>query len=425
MEQGKKYVMIIMDGAGDIYRDDNGRSPLGIADVPFIDKIAEEGICGKSCTLFDGLPRESLVAQLGMFGWDPFKYYPYGRASAEVLASSGLEIGESDIAFRANFVRFENTRLASYNANYISDEKACALVEMVNRQLGKRFPDIRVYHNSDFRNTLVFSGVGLHPEEFICLEPHENINNCLDVDQLVVARRKACRKVVEYLNAYLREVRGILLEEEANAMMPWSASKAFRLPGFREHTGFTGKAGIVGAMDFLKGIAIAGQLDFFKVGTGKPRTDFEGKGRKVIGMLNAGYDLVICHINAPDEASHMQSLEMKIESLENIDQNIVRPVYEYFMDHMTELGGMMVVPDHFTNVFCNDDRGKRVSSHSLDPVPFALWNNEQCDSAIEFTEDEAEKGVFGKVPVPSLLLMQLLTRFNSHRIPQYGIQVHD
>jgi 2,3-bisphosphoglycerate-independent phosphoglycerate mutase len=425
MNREKKYVLIVMDGAGDVYRDQNGRSPLGIAEIPYIDKIARKGICGKSHTLFEGLPKESLVAQLGMFGWDPFKYYPYGRASAELLASGGLDIGEDDLAFRANFVSIKDGRLVSYNANYISDEKASALVETVNRYLGERFPDIQFYHNSDFRNTLVFRGVGLHPEEFTCLEPHENVNNPVDPDQLVGSRKKENKAAADYLNAYLRQARKILIGEEANAMMPWSASRAFRLPDFKTHTGFNGKAGIVGAMDFLKGIAIAGQLDFFKVGTGKPRTDFYGKGRKVIEMLTSGYDLVICHINAPDEASHMQSLEMKIESLENIDRYVVRPVYEYFMGHVTELGGVMVIPDHFTNVFCNVNGEKRIASHSLDPVPFAVWNNEYCDATVEFTEDEADKGIFGKVPVPSLVLMQLLTSFNSQRTPEYGIQVYD
>jgi 2,3-bisphosphoglycerate-independent phosphoglycerate mutase len=31
MSYEKKHIMIIMDGAGDVYRDDKGRSPLGIA----------------------------------------------------------------------------------------------------------------------------------------------------------------------------------------------------------------------------------------------------------------------------------------------------------------------------------------------------------------------------------------------------------
>jgi 2,3-bisphosphoglycerate-independent phosphoglycerate mutase len=421
MNHKQKFVLIILDGAGDVYRDQNGRSPLGLADIPYMDKIAKKGICGKVRTLFTALPRESLVAQLGMLGWDPFKYYPYGRASAELLASGGINIGENDVAFRANFVSIKDERLISYNANYISDSKALELVEIINDCLGRRFPDIRIYHNSDFRNTLVFKDVGAHPEDFICIEPHENVNNLLELDRLVGAREKECGEVVDYLNVYLRHARKILLEEEANALMPWSASKAFRLPGFSDHTGFVGEAGIVGAMDFLHGMAIAGQLDFFKVGNGKPRTDFEGKGRKVIEMLTDGYNLVVCHINAPDEASHMQLLSLKIECLESIDRYVVRPVYEYFTENMNELGGVLIVPDHFTNVFCNTDGEKRIASHSIDPVPFALWDNENCDAAIEFTEDDADNGIFGKGPISSLSLVPLLTRINAPKIIQHVV----
>jgi 2,3-bisphosphoglycerate-independent phosphoglycerate mutase len=38
MSYEKKHIMIIMDGAGDVYRDDKGRSPLRIAYTPYIEK---------------------------------------------------------------------------------------------------------------------------------------------------------------------------------------------------------------------------------------------------------------------------------------------------------------------------------------------------------------------------------------------------
>jgi 2,3-bisphosphoglycerate-independent phosphoglycerate mutase len=167
---------------------------------------------------------------------------------------------------------------------------------------------------------------------------------------------------------------------------------------------------MVGAMSFLEGIGVAGKIDFCKVGTGMPETDFAGKGERVIRMLCEGYDLVVCHINAPDEASHMRSLELKIACIEKIDQYIAGPVYEYFHYNQTQLGGVMVIPDHYTNVFCGQNGKKRIASHAVDPVPFALWNGESRDRVSELTEEAVLGGKYGGTPLPSLCLIDLLTK---------------
>ena len=69
-----------------------------------------------------------------------------------------------------------------------------------------------------------------------------------------------------------------------------------------------------------------------------------------VELLQKGFGFVVCHINGPDEASHMRDVEAKIRSLEAIDRHIVGPVAEYFRERPEELGGVMVVPDHYTNV---------------------------------------------------------------------------
>ena len=114
----QQFVLVIPDGAADTYRD-NGRSPFALADIRYMDQLAREGVCGLVQTLYDDLPKESIVAQMGMLCWDPHLYYPRGRASCELLALEGVQLNEGDIAFRANLVRMEGNVLASYNADYI------------------------------------------------------------------------------------------------------------------------------------------------------------------------------------------------------------------------------------------------------------------------------------------------------------------
>lgn len=50
-------------------------------------------------TLYPDLPRESLVAQLGMLGWSPHLYYPGGRVSCELLTTGGIGLDDGDLAF--------------------------------------------------------------------------------------------------------------------------------------------------------------------------------------------------------------------------------------------------------------------------------------------------------------------------------------
>ena len=236
------------------------------------------------------------------------------------------------------------------------------------------------------------------------------------MEELIHSKDSQSKQFVERLNKYLFQVAKLLRSEAANAILPWSASETFRLPSFSKNTGFSDKVGIIGAMDFLEGIAIAGSMDFFEVGTGRPDTDFKAKANKIIELLNSDYALIVCHINAPDEASHMGDLNLKISTLESIDEFIVQPVLRYFQENLYQLGGVMVVPDHYTNVLPHQSGEKRVSAHSLDPVPFAMWNGIDNDSVEKFNEESVVKGKYGKYPIPCLSLIELLTGKNNGNI---------
>ncbi len=408
MERPKKqFVLVIPDGAADSYRD-NGRSPFALADIRHMDQVARDGVCGLVQTLYEDLPKESIVAQMGMLCWDPHLYYPRGRASCELLALEGVQLNEGDIAFRANLVRMEGNVLASYNADYIYSAPARVLVNRVNDTLRKEFPSFELYHNSDFRNTLVVRDVQIDPRDLICPEPHESHGVEFDAMHLLAGRTQKSRDVAALINSYLQRVAVVLAGEVGNMLFPWSASKVLSLPPFAEVSGFEGKAAIVGCMDFLHGIAKAGGIESFKVGNGRPDTDYAAKGAKVVDLLRNGYEFVVCHINAPDEAAHMGDLEGKIRSLEMIDEFIVREIVSYFRFHPEQLGGVMIVPDHYTNLPESVSGQKRVDIHSIHPVPFALWNGRERDGVSTFSEDAARAGKYASPPVSHLDLTTVL-----------------
>jgi len=402
-----KTVLIVPDGAADSNRE-RGGSPLNVACTPNMDFIAREGVCGLVQTLYPDLPRESMVAQLGMLGWDPRVYYPRGRASAELLASHGIALNGNDLAFRANFVRMNANMLESYNANYISSENASALISRLSARLAKEFPEFELYHSSDFRSTLVLRDVRVDPRDLVCFEPHENEGREFLPGQLIFGVTKDAVRLAARINHYLAEAATVLGNSQANGLFPWSASRSLQLASFREVTTIAEPAAIVGFMDFLKGIAKAGDMDFFQVGNGRPETDYRAKGEKVVELLEKGFAFVMCHINGPDEASHMRDLDGKIECLERIDQWIVGPVLRYFRQHVNEIGGVLIAPDHYSNIYAYD--GKRSDIHSSHRVPFAVWNNRDRDECVRFDETEALRGRYSEGISHLDLLPLLLNR---------------
>jgi len=394
---GKKYVLIVPDGAADVARI-GGKSPLQLARKPYMDKLAILGITGLMQSLYTDLPKGSIVAQLGMLGYDPYIFYPNGRASCEAIAI-GKNLHDGDIAFRANFVYMKGDILESYNAWYIKSDEASKLILFLQNQLSKKFPEFEIYHNSDFRNTLILRQADVDPRNLICPEPHENMGTRFNIAHLVKGLDAPSEKLAKRINLYLISAKQLLSDKYANGIFVWSPSKALNLPKFYDIHETSGDSAVIGHMDFLHGIAISVGLEFFKLGNGDWNTDYSFKGSKLIELLKKDYHFVYCHINAPDEASHMGDLERKVYSIEQIDQHIVGPVFEYFQKRPGELGGVIVSPDHYTNHFPRKDDIRRSETHSIDPVPFLMWNGSEVDESNSFSEADVVKGKHGQLPI--------------------------
>ena len=82
-----KYVIIVIDGAADLPIPELGnKTPLEYARIPNMDRIALKGRTGLTQTIYPGLPMGSIVANLGILGYNPLRYYPNGRASFEAFS---------------------------------------------------------------------------------------------------------------------------------------------------------------------------------------------------------------------------------------------------------------------------------------------------------------------------------------------------
>ena len=84
---------------------------------------------------------------------------------------------------------------------------------------------------------------------------------------------------------------------------------------------------VVSAVDLLRGIGRYAGLDVLKVAgvTGYLDTNYQGKVDAAFEALK-DKDLVIVHLEAPDETSHSGRLDLKMTAIEDFDAKVVGPM---------------------------------------------------------------------------------------------------
>jgi len=93
-----KYAIIIPDGCADEPQAAlGGKTPLQAAHKPHMDRIAQQGVVGRSNNVPQPLTPASDVATLSLFGYDPLAVYT-GRAPLET-AAMGIALGPDAVSY--------------------------------------------------------------------------------------------------------------------------------------------------------------------------------------------------------------------------------------------------------------------------------------------------------------------------------------
>src|SRR5947207_2263024 len=122
-----KYAIIIPDGCADEPQEVfGGKTPLQVAQLPNMDRIAGLGVVGRADNVPRPLTPASDVATLSLFGYDPLVVYT-GRAPLET-AAMGLSLGPDDWAVRCNLVTVEDGLMRDFTAQHISSAEARELM---------------------------------------------------------------------------------------------------------------------------------------------------------------------------------------------------------------------------------------------------------------------------------------------------------
>ena len=358
-----KYIIIVPDGASDYPIDILGdKTPLEVADTPFLDALAKKGTLGRVKTVPKGFTPSSDVANLSLLGYDPNLYYT-GRGPLEA-ANLGVDLGEDDLAFRCNFITEADGKLFDYSAGHIPDKEAKILISDINKKLGT--DKIEFFFGTSYRNLLVVrGGKSLELDKLKYFAPHDILNQEI---LKYLPKGKNSELMVELMNASkdilitheINKVRIDLGESPANMIWLWGCGGKPTMPSFFEQFGLNGA--VISAVDLIKGIGKIIGLEVLEVegANGYYDTNYLGKAQAALGALER-VDFVFVHIEATDEAGHNQDLRMKIACLERIDKMVVGTIAQSLEGKDFRI---LVTPDHPTPI------SKR--THTDEPVPFLI-----------------------------------------------------
>lgn len=381
-----KYVVVLGDGMADqpIPELDN-KTPLAYAKTPTMDDMAKKSEIGMVHTVPDGMSPGSDTANLSVLGYDPKKYYS-GRSPLEAL-SIGVPMKSTDVALRCNLVTlseedvpYEQQTIIDHSSSEISTQDAAVLLDAVKEVLKRDGYDF--YLGTSYRHCLVIDQGTVMP----LTPPHDVlgqvIGQYLPKDEVL---RDMMEKSYEVLKNHPlnieRKKQGL---NPANSCWFWGAGTKPALSSFTEKTGKTGA--MISAVDLLKGIAVGSSMKVITVdgANGGLNTNYEGKAKAAVDVLTGdGYDFVYVHVEAPDEMGHQGSIERKIKAIENLDQRIIKPIYEG-LHQAGEDFRMVVLPDHPTPI-C-------LRTHTGDSVPYMLYDStNELEKTWCYNEAEGEK----------------------------------
>ncbi len=376
-----KYVVVILDGAAGWPLDElGGLTTLQAARTPNLDAIVREGALGLAQTVPPGSEPSSSAACTSILGYDPVADY-VGRAAIEA-ASMGIELGPDEVALRCNLVTILDGRMTSYASGHITTEESRQLVAELSSALDDDV--FRIYPGVAYRHLLVVGGAHSELVDVGYTPPH-------DIPDKPVAEYLPRGEGADLLLDYMERARPILAgsgtnrERVAHGKLPatdvwlfWPGVAPSGMVPFAQRRGV--RAAMTSGVDLLNGLAVLFGIDRLHIAgiTDGPDNDYAGQAEGALAALD-DHDLVVVHVESPDEAGHAGDVAAKIAGIEAIDREVLSRVLAYDGELR-----VLAMPDHPTPI--------ALKTHVGEPVPFVVWGAGIApNGASAFAEDDARR----------------------------------
>ena len=404
-----KHIIILGDGMADLPVERlGGKTLLQYAHKPMMDLLAREGRCGRLITVPEGFPPGSEVANTAILGYDLNKVYE-GRGPLEA-ASIGYEMADDDFAIRCNIITLEDGKIITHNGGNLETGDARVLIDYLNENLAKPINEqqgcerVKFITGIQYRHLLVIKGGSKH---IICAPPHDHPNEAWK-PLLVRAEENApnetgrltAQETADLINEMILKSQALLAqhpfnqerarhgERQANSIWPWSGGYRPSMETLMQQYPQVKSGSVISAVDLIRGIGHYAGLKIVEVegATGLANTNYEGKAQAAIEALEHD-DFVFVHVEASDEAGHDGDLELKIKTIEYLDQRLIAYIYNK-VSTWDEPVCIAVLPDHLTPV------EQRI--HVGQPVPFLIWyRGINPDEVQQYDEVSCVSGAYG------------------------------
>ena len=404
-----KHIIILGDGMADLPVERlGGKTLLQYAHKPMMDQLAREGRCGRLITVPEGFPPGSEVANTAILGYDLNQVYE-GRGPLEA-ASIGYEMADDDFAIRCNIITLEDGKIITHNGGNLETEDADVLIKYLNENLARPINEregcerVKFITGIQYRHLLVIKGGNKH---IVCAPPHDHPNEAwrpllvkAEENAPIENGRLTAQQTADLINEMILKSQELLTqhpfnigrakrgERQANSIWPWSGGYRPSMETLMQKYPQVKSGTVISAVDLIRGIGHYAGLKIVEVegATGLANTNYEGKAQAAIEALRHD-DFVFVHVEASDEAGHDGDLELKLKTIEYLDQRLIAPIYQE-VQTWDEPVCIAVLPDHLTPV--------EMRIHVGQPVPFLIWH--RCivaDEVHQYDEVSCVSGNYG------------------------------
>ncbi len=400
-----KILLLIIDGVGDRpCACLSGKTPLQAAEIPNLDRIAKEGICGTMDPVAPGIRAGSDTAHLSLLGYEPQKYYT-GRGPLEA-AGVGINMKPGMIGFRANYSTVDDEGLViDRRAGRIEDTTEISRAVAEGVDLSKYGVTIEFEPGTGHRAALALKGEGLSAAV------STNDPKKTGVAPLVIVPEddsEEAKRTAEICNEFSRQAYEILKDHPvnlarkaegknpANVVLIRGAGEMGVYETFEEKHELSGS--VVASAALIAGIGSSVGLERIPV---LPSTPLEEQVSIVLEQFEKK-DFVLFNIKNADEFGHDGKAEEKKAVLEKIDKAIM-PFLERY-DIMIAVCG-----DHSTP--CS------VKDHSADPVPLMIRGDGcRVDNVTAYDEISCAAGAMCRISGASLMpvLLDLIDKTHKY-----------
>lgn len=368
-----------------------GKTPLQMAEKPYIDWLASNGNSGRLITVPETMHPGSEIANMAVLGYDVEQVYE-GRGVLEA-ASMGIELQPGDLAMRCNLLTIENDILLNHSAGHITSQEAAILIRFLNENLAD--DKVTFYPGVSYRHLLVIKN---GHKALKCTPPHD-VPGTPFKNVLIKAENDEAEATALLLNGMIHRSLQLLENHPVNlqrkqrglppatSIWPWSPGYRPQMPTLREMFGIE-KSAVISAVDLIQGIGVYAGMEVIQVEgvTGLFDTNYEGKAKAAIEALKSN-NFVYLHIEASDEAGHEGDVELKTRTIEYLDKRVVKYILEE-TKKLDEPVAIAILPDHPTPC--------ALKTHTREPVPFVIYKpGANSDDVQVYDEFSVKRGAYG------------------------------